>query len=133
MKRPIQLIIAIVAFLFLMPSLSKAQSEKIEGDFIHVVFFWLKNPDSQEDRNKFEASLKKFINSSEYITGKHVGMPADTDRPVIDNSYTYSLILTFENKEMQDKYQEEPAHKLFIKESESLWQKVLVYDSENML
>ncbi len=64
---------------------------------------------------------------------KHIGKPAKTNREVIDNTYTYSLVLSFKNKEMQDKYQTEPGHLKFIQESEALWEKVLVYDSENIL
>ena len=48
---------------------------------------------------------------------------------VIDSSYTYCLSLGFSSKENQDKYQEEPAHKVFIQESSQLWHKVVVYDS----
>jgi len=134
MKKILFLLIAFAIINLISISASQAQkSKKIEGSFIHTVYFWLNNPDSDEDREKFLASLKKFINSSEFITGKHIGTPADTDRPVIDNTYTFSLILTFKSKEIQDKYQAEPAHKQFIKESESLWKKVLVYDSESIL
>ena len=98
-----------------------------------MVFFWLKEPQNAEARKAFEASLEKFIKNSPYITAMHVGTPADTDRPVIDNTYTYSLVLSFASKKEQDQYQDEPAHKLFIKESENLWEKVLVYDSVNQL
>ena len=85
------------------------------------------------ERTKFETSLKKFINNSRYIKTKHIGVPADTNRPVIDNSYTYCLSLTFTSKAEQDKYQDEDIHKVFIKESEMLWEKVLVYDSVSIL
>ncbi|AOW19745.1 Dabb family protein [Urechidicola croceus] len=104
-----------------------------QGDFAHIVFFWLKNPDNQADRKAFEESLTRFINKSEFIKTMHVGTPAATNREVIDNSYTYCLSLTFENKAMQDKYQDEPNHKIFIEESSPLWEKVIVYDSENIL
>jgi hypothetical protein len=104
-----------------------------QGNFAHSVFFWLKNPESQQDRAAFEKSLKKFINQSIYIKTKHIGIPAATNREVIDQTYTYSLLLTFENKADQDKYQDEPAHQIFIAESSDLWEKVVVYDSENIL
>ncbi|ELR70371.1 hypothetical protein C900_04056 [Fulvivirga imtechensis AK7] len=111
----------------------EATAQKIDNnDFVHMVFIWLKNPDNQEDRAKFEASLKKFIDSSKYVKTKYLGLPAATDRPVIDNTYTYCMILTFASKEEQDKYQAEEVHKTFIKESEHLWEKVLVYDSEGI-
>lgn len=104
-----------------------------QGNFAHVVYFWLNNPDNQEERTAFEKSLTTFINNSEFIQTKHLGTPAATDRGVIDNSYTYSLMLTFKNKEMQDKYQVEEGHLKFIDESSKLWEKVIVYDSENLL
>lgn len=104
----------------------------IPGDYAHTVYFWLHNPDHSEDRKAFEASLRAFIDQSPYITTKHIGVPAKTDRAVIDTSYTYSLLLTFKDKATQDLYQEEAAHKQFIAESSHLWSKVLIYDSENI-
>ncbi|SNR69603.1 Dabb family protein [Dokdonia pacifica] len=108
-------------------------SMPIQGDFAHTVYFWLHRPDNPDDRKAFEASLTSFINQSPYITTKHIGVPAATNRDVIDNSYTYSLLLTFKDKAAQDQYQDEPAHKQFIAESSHLWSKVLVYDSEDIL
>ncbi len=103
--------------------------EKIQGDFVHMVFFWLKNPESQEDRARFEESLTRLIHNSRYVASAHMGQPAGTDREVVDNSYTYSLVATFPDKETQDKYQDEPAHHTFIAECEDLWERVVVYDS----
>ena len=111
---------------------SSSLSNLENGAFKHVVLFWLKHPDSQEDRDKFVASLENFVNNSKYIQSMHLGTPASTDRTVIDKSYTYIMILTFDSKEEQDKYQDEAVHKQFIAESENLWEKVVVYDSENM-
>nr|WP_128766318.1 Dabb family protein [Leeuwenhoekiella polynyae] len=103
--------------------------KEFDSNFAHVVYFWLKNPDSQEDCKAFEASLKKFLSTSEYAKTKFIGKPANTPREVVDNSWTYSIILTFPSKEIQDKYQQEPVHLKFIEESEHLWEKVQVYDS----
>lgn len=128
-------ILYILLFSFLLISSCDNATKKgtpTSGDFAHTVYFWLNNPDNQDDRKAFEASLTKFIDQSPYITTKHIGVPAKTDRDVIDNSYTYSLLLTFKDKATQDQYQEEAAHKQFIAESSNLWSKVLVYDSENI-
>ena len=97
--------------------------------FKHTVFFWLKEPNNPSKKEAFETSLNKFIDSSEYIQTKHIGTPASTNRGVIDSSYTYCLSLGFSSKEKQDKYQDEPAHKVFIEESSGLWGRVVVYDS----
>jgi hypothetical protein len=66
--------------------------------FLHTVFFWLKNPAYSTERQRFETSLKKFIDSSRFIKTRHIGVPAKTDRSVIDQSYTYCLSLTFYNR-----------------------------------
>jgi len=96
--------------------------------FVHHVFFWLKKPVNRETRLKFENGLKKLV-TIETIVVKHLGTPATTDRGVIDSTYSYSLLLTFKNKEDQDIYQTHPIHLKFIDECEELWERVLVYDS----
>ncbi len=109
----------------------QGQDQHLDFDknFTHVVYFYLNNPENLEDRSAFENSLKKFLDNSLYAKTKFIGIPAETPRNVVDNSYTYSLILSFPSKEIQDKYQEEPAHLVFIKESSHLWKKVQVFDS----
>lgn len=99
-------------------------------NFIHLVFFWLNKPENSEDRNAFETSMKKFLATSKYAKNKHFGIPAKTSRPVVDNSYTYCLKVTFEDLDDHNNYQIEAAHKQFIAEASHLWNKVLIYDSE---
>ena len=105
------------------------QNTEFNHNFSHVVYFWLKNPDSDQDRKAFLTSLKNFMSKSEYAQTKFIGEPAGTPRDVVDGSFTYSLILSFPSKEVQDKYQAEPAHVKFVEESQHLWEKVIVYDS----
>ena len=102
----------------------------IDESFIHIVFFWLKNPGNKEERKEFETAIHKLLETSVYAKNTHLGIPADTNRPVVDNSYTYCLKVTFENLEAHNNYQIEPAHKLFIAEASKLWEEVLIYDSE---
>lgn len=129
-----KLILIIIIICTISSCTNKNLTKKMEqGNFAHVVYFWLNNPDNENDRAAFEKSLTNFINNSEFIQTKHLGTPAATDRGVIDNSYTFCLLLTFENKKMQDKYQVEEGHLKFIEESSKLWEKVVVYDSENIL
>ena len=99
------------------------------GSFVHVVFFWLKNPDNKKEKRQFENNLNTFIQGIDYIRSRHVGTPAGTDRSVVDNSYTYCLIVSFDSKEDHDAYQEDGIHKKFIDDTAALWEKVQVYDS----
>jgi len=107
-------------------------SNNFDHTFAHVVYFWFKNPDSQADRATFEASLTKFLNNSQYAKTKFIGKPPKATRDVVDDSFTYSLILSFESAEDQAAYQTEAPHKVFIEECEDLWEKVIVYDSQGI-
>ena len=107
---------------------TSGDNKELEGGFFHMVFFWLIN-DTQEVKDKFLKELKGFVSQVEEIKKVHIGPPADTDREVIDNTYSYSLVVTFDSKKEHDIYQEHAAHKKFIENASSLWEKVLVYDS----
>ena len=113
----------------LLPYSKVKAHNKMTGNFFHVVYFWLKEPNNTNNKELFLKSLNGFLDQVDVIKSRHVGSPAPTDRPVIDSTYTFSLILSFKDKNDQDYYQEHPAHKQFIAESEALWQKVQVYDS----
>ena len=118
--------------LFLLTSDLLAQ-ESIKGKFEHVVLFYLKNPESQKDKDKLEKGLRDLIRDSEFIVSAHLGVPAMTDREVVDNSYSFNYTVTFNSKEDQDKYQVEEVHLEFIDEYKELWDKVIIYDSINLL
>jgi hypothetical protein len=102
-----------------------------EGNFVHVVFFWLVD-DSKKTQEKFLSELSLFIDNVDLIQTKHIGSPADTNREVIESTWSYSLILSFNSKKEHDLYQEHQLHKDFIKNASSLWKKVQVYDSEKL-
>ena len=107
---------------------SNIQSDRIKGDFLHMVFFWLKNPNDQKDRQSFENVLKEFISTNPQVVS-HIGRPAETNRPVVDFSYTYSLVVSFPDLKTHDAYQADPSHLLFIEKAQHLWNKVQIYDS----
>jgi hypothetical protein len=96
--------------------------------FVHHVFFWLKNPESKEDYNKLSSGLKSLSEIEPKVLF-HVGVPAATNRPVIETSYAFSLLLIFNTLEEQESYQEHPVHLKFVEDCSALWSKVTVYDS----
>jgi hypothetical protein len=96
--------------------------------FVHHVFFWLKNPESTEDYNQLEEGLLS-LDKIDLIQMFHVGVPASTNRPVIERSYSFSLLMIFDSLEDQEEYQTHPIHERFVKENSHLWSKVVVYDS----
>ena len=95
----------------------------------HHVFFWLKDPTSAQDRTKLIEGLRT-LEKIETVRQLHIGVPAETEkRPVVDNSYSVSELIFFDDLAGQNTYQEHPIHKQFVEKYSSLWEKVIVYDS----
>jgi hypothetical protein len=95
---------------------------------VHHVFFWLKNPDSKEDLAKLIQGVKS-LEKIETIRSIHVGVPASTEkREVVDNSYSVSELMFFDDLAGQKVYQDHPIHQKFIADCSHLWEKVVVYD-----
>lgn len=99
-----------------------------ENIFIHHVYFWLNNPKSKEDFDKLVAGLRT-LSKVKTIKTFHIGKPANTNRDVIDSSYSVSWMLHFSNDADQASYQTDPIHLKFVEECSSLWSRVVVYDS----
>lgn len=111
------------------PFLQSAKRKKKNKDmFVHHVYFWLKNPGSTEDNKKLLEGLQT-LTPIETIRTSHIGVPAPTNREVIEKGYDYSLLLIFDNLEDQEIYQKHPTHLKFVDGYAHLWSKVIVYDS----
>lgn len=108
---------------------SAASMSPSSPPLVHHVFFWLKNPDSKEDLAKLLAGIRGLA-KIETVRGIHVGVPASTEkRDVVDNSYSASEILYFDDTAGQKVYQDHPLHQQFVAECSHLWGKVIVYDA----
>ncbi len=96
---------------------------------VHHVFFWLKNPAAKEDLARLLEGLRTLANI-ETVRGAHFGVPASTEkRDVVDNSFSASEILFFDDLAGQKSYQDHPIHKKFIADCSHLWERVVVYDA----
>jgi len=96
---------------------------------VHHVFFWLKNPDAKEDLARLLEGLRTLA-KIETVRGAHFGVPASTEkRDVVDNSYSASEILFFDDLAGQKIYQDHPIHKKFVADCSHLWERVVVYDA----
>jgi len=130
MKKRIFLIVLVT--LPLLATSQKSSQAEFDTNFAHVVYFWFKNPDSASDRMTFEKSLQTFLDNSKYAKTNFIGRPPKAVRDVVDDSFTYNLIVSFESSEAQTAYQDEEAHLTFIEECEDLWEKVIVYDARGI-
>tara|TARA_B110000305_G_C19134568_1_gene490547 strand:+ start:169 stop:471 length:303 start_codon:yes stop_codon:yes gene_type:complete len=96
--------------------------------YVHSVFFYLKKELTNEQRIAFKGGCDSLA-TSENVSQSFVGVPAVLERSVVDGSYDFSLTFIFNSKIEHDKYQVEPIHHAFIKEFESYWERVQVYDA----
>jgi hypothetical protein len=96
---------------------------------VHHVFFWLKNPEAKEDLARLLEGLRTLA-KIETVRGAHFGVPASTEkRDVVDNSYSASEMLFFDDLAGQKAYQDHPIHKKFVADCSHLWERVVVYDA----
>jgi len=97
---------------------------------VHHVFFWLKNPGSETDRNQLVEGLKT-LKAIKEVKQLLIGTPASTEkREVVDNSFDVSELMYFDNVEGQNAYQVHAVHKAFVDKYSHLWEKVVVYDMQ---
>jgi len=97
--------------------------------FVHAVYFWLREDLSDQDRATF-AELVRSLATIEDVHQGYIGRPADTDRAVIDRSYSWAEILVFQDRAAHDRYQAHPVHRRFVERCGTFWKKVVIYDSE---
>jgi len=105
-----------------------SSKDQVKNVFVHHVFFWLKEPENQVACTQFENGLNELVQVP-LIKSSHIGKPVKSHRDVVDDSFTYSFISFFENKEDETIYQTHPIHLKFVEECEHLWAKVIVYDA----
>jgi len=103
---------------------------QLQNTFIHHVFFWLKD-NNDNNRQQLIEGLQK-LSAVKTIKQFHIGVPAETNRDVIENTYSVSWMIFFENTADQDSYQVDPIHLNFVKECSNLWNRVTVFDSVNV-
>ena len=101
----------------------------LQNTFVHHVHFWLKD---KADKQKLIDSLYTLLPITS-IRNIHIGVPADTNRDVIDRSYDVSLLILFDTPEAQEAYQTDPTHLVFAENfAKPLCSKVVVVDSVNV-
>ena len=96
---------------------------------IHTVYFWLKPELTADQRNNFRRSLESLggIASVEKL---YVGAPAPAPkRPVLDDSYSFSVTVVLKDMAAHNSYQVDPLHLAFMAECKAVWTRVQVYDA----
>ncbi|MEL6671555.1 MAG: Dabb family protein [Bacteroidota bacterium] len=93
--------------------------------FVHHVLFWLKEGSDKAGMRKGLESLRGI----ESIEAIYIGEPVASERPVVDDSFDFSLMVVLKDLAGHDAYQVDPLHQQFFKDCSSMWAKVVVYDA----
>lgn len=91
---------------------------------VHNVYFWLK---ADEPSESFESGLNALVQDPN-VRASYFGRPADTNRDVVENSYTYGLVLVFDDISTHDAYQAGRTHMQFLDNHLEAWDRVIVHD-----
>lgn len=99
------------------------------GDvLIHTVFFWMTDDVDDAIREEFKEALDG-ISEISHVKEGYVGVPAQAERAVVDDSYDFSLTFIFEDREAEEAYQVDPVHEAFVENYSMYWERVVVYDA----
>ena len=96
--------------------------------FLHAVYFWLRDDLTSAERARYEAGLRS-LRGIEHVAQGWIGVPAATDRPVIERGYSRALVLAFADQAAHDAYQVHPVHDRFREECGTYWRRVQIFDS----
>lgn len=106
------------------------ESTKNQGTIVHQVYFWLKEGITSEEEKDF-LEFFKILKTVPGIKTFTVGKPASTNpRPVVDNSFSYSITVTFANLADINVYETHSIHTEAVAAYSKYWTKVEVKDSE---
>lgn len=96
--------------------------------FVHAVYFWLRPDLTPAQRAQFATQVRS-LGTIEGVQQCYTGVPAATDRPVIERSYSQALVLVFADEAAHDTYQVHPVHERFRTECGAFWTTVRIFDS----
>ncbi len=97
--------------------------------FLHVVFFWLREPAQETDASQLVAGCKEYLSAIPSVLRLEAGVPANTPRKEVDSSYGVCLLVEFADTAGHDLYQTHPDHVEFQQKCGHLWSRVQVYDT----
>ena len=103
-------------------------TEAPKQKLMHQVFYWLKNPDSIEDKQKLIDGLHELVTVKQ-IKYSYVGEPQVYKADDALKGYHVSLLMVFNEPKGIDDYHKDDIHQKFVKECGGLWSKTIKFDA----
>lgn len=106
-----------------------ASTIKQQEMIVHYVLFWLREDLSEQEIKDFTGFFEE-LKKIPTIKSLHYGPAANTNkRDVVDNSFSYNLLVHFKNMDDIGVYETHPIHLAAIEKYSKNWTKVVVHDS----
>lgn len=96
--------------------------------FCHSVYFWLRDDLSPTELTTFQDGIDS-LRRIETVQHGFIGVPAATDRAIIERGYSHALVLLFADSEAHDAYQVHPVHDAFRRNCATFWSRIVIYDA----
>ncbi|MGS2741075.1 Dabb family protein [Sinomicrobium sp. M5D2P17] len=113
------------------PALATSVTREKASDKVvnHYVLFWLKKDLTEKQVEEFTGFFE-MLRTIPGVRKFYYGKPADSKpRDVVDNSFTYNLMIQFDTLEELEVYGVHPIHMDAIEKYSHFWEKVVVHDS----
>ncbi len=122
-------IIIIAAILFIiLPSTAFSSQGKEDSSLTHIVICWLDKSVKDNELNIIINEAKK-LTSIPLILDFSIGRAIESERSIVDDSFTFAVLMKFKNKEDMNKYLNHKIHVDFVNEVlKPKVSKIVVYD-----
>lgn len=98
------------------------------ADIHHLILIWQK-PDTPPAQTQALLDGTKALSKIPGIKSLEIHTPISSDRPVVDDSFSYAVLMTFANEQDMLNYQQHPQHVKFIQENvKDKLEKLVIYD-----
>jgi len=98
--------------------------------FSHIVALWT-DPAKPNDADEVLHAANRLLKTIPGVIQFHAGKMATSPRPVVEQTYSVGLNITFPSKQAEAEYQIHPQHLEFVNSFvKPLVKKVVVYDFE---
>lgn len=94
----------------------------------HVVVVWVKDDVSHKQVSKI-IEAASVLRSIDVVQDLKVGRPVESERAIVDDSFSFALTVTFENNADMQAYINNEAHVAYVKSAiKPVLKKIVVYD-----
>ena len=93
----------------------------------HIVLIWLDNSLSQEKITKIIDDTKQLAKIN-YVKSLKVGRAIHSTRKIVDDSFTFGIVMEFTDIKSMNKYLMDVRHVNYVQQLKPVIKKLLVYD-----